>query len=214
MTVLETIYITVLGSSFIVSLISFRWNFPFHLKFFSLLLGLTFLVELCAIPIFRTFSLGTNSQVYTPFMLVEFCAYTFYYRQILKNRNLLTSLLLLVVVLTWLISTIFIFGFFKWNSYISITGCCCTIILAVCYYGQLLRSSEPVKLLRQPEFFIATGMLIFYSCQLPFLGALNYLVNNHYELARSLLRVLQILNIVMYSLFTFAFLCNLTPKKL
>ncbi|HEY0679915.1 MAG TPA: hypothetical protein VGD17_16640 [Chitinophagaceae bacterium] len=212
---LEPLYITVIGIAFLVSLSSFRWNFPFYLKFFSVLLGITFLAELTAVYWFRVFNLKTNSPIYNIFMPLEFTAYAFFFKQILTNRKAVAvaKVFLVLLPLAWLATTLFKFGLMKWNSYFLILGSCCTVILSVLYYAQLLANREPVKLLRVPEFFIVTGMLIFYTCLLPYLGSLNYLIANHKQLAISLLDVLRILNIFMYSLFIYAYICQMKVRK-
>lgn len=215
MKILETTYIIIIGLSFLVSLSAFRWNFPVHLKFFSILLGLTFLVEFCAVYVVRKLHLQTNSPIYNSFMLIEFCAYAFLFKYIFRNKTsiAITYIILIVLPVNWIDSTILKFGFTRWNSYFLIVGSCCTIILALTYYYELLAYTEPVRLLKRPEFIIATGMLIFYTCLLPYLGSLNYLSNHHKPLAISLMNVLRILNIAMYSLFIYAFICQTTIRK-
>jgi hypothetical protein len=210
---LQPIYIAFIGFSFLVSLTVFRYGGPPYLKTFSVLLGLTITTELLAVYGHKYLFHGISNATYNIFMPIEFCLYAIFYRIVLKNKNTLTTILIIIILLTWSGSTFFLFGLHKWNSYISIVGCCCAIILAVCYYIQQLASPKFTSLARQPVFFIATGMLVFYSCQLPFLGTLNYLVKNHLSLAKDLLAVLRILNIVMYSLFTYAYICHLIQRK-
>lgn len=213
---LESAYILAIGASFIVSLISFRYNFPLHLKFFSILLGITLAAELTAVYLFRALHLGTNSPVYNSFMLVEFCSYSFFYMQIYRHPKVIavTKAFLILIPVCWIDSTILKFGFLRWNSYFSIVGSSCTVILAVIYYAQLLSDTDPIKPLKHPEFLISTGLLILYTCTIPYLGCLNYLVSYNLPLATSLLDVLRILNIIMYSLFLYAFICQMTTRKL
>lgn len=209
---LVPIYITTIGISFLVSLTSFRWNGPFHLKFFSVLLGITFFIEIAAVISYKVYGPG-NSHIYNPFVLVEFCAYVFFFRKILANKKQLTVFILLVLLLSWLISTIWKFGFHSFNTYFVIIGSCCTVGLVVTYYAQILKSSEPVNLFKQPEFIIATGMLIFYTCTIAFLGSINYLYKNYESLAKAFLAVNRSLCVIMYSLFIYAYICQVKIKK-
>ena len=54
-----------------------------HLRFFSILLGITFAVEFFCVFLFKQFGMKTNHPVYNIFMLFEFSAYGIYYLYIL-----------------------------------------------------------------------------------------------------------------------------------
>lgn len=208
-------YIVVIGVAFTTSLLSFKLDYPIHLRLFSLLIGVTFIVEFSAYFIVRWFHLRTNLPLYNIFMLVEFTTYAIYYCIIIRSsihKKIILSFVILYP-LFWLISVFLIFGLSNWNSYIIITGSLFTIYTSVAYYHQLITEVELVKLRYNPEFWIATGLIVFYTCNLPYVGMLNYLIKNHLAIARQLLVLLQILVILMYSIFTYAFLCQMIMKK-
>ena len=102
------------------------------------------------------------------------------------------------------------FGISSWNSYVYIVESLFTVCLAAAFYYQLFTAPTLIRLTTSPEFWIATGLIIFYTCNLPYLGMLNFITKDYLSLAKSLLMLLQILNIIMYSLFTLAFLCTKT----
>jgi hypothetical protein len=210
---LQPIYIAVIGISFLVSLTVFRYGGPLYLKIFCVLLGLTFAAEIIAVYVNKIFKLGIRNLTYNVFMPVEFCLYVVCFRYLLPNKKTLTAILFILIILIWVVSTVVESNLRVWNSYIANAGCCCAIILAACYYIQLLTIREPVKLQSQPAFYIATGMLLFYSCQLPFLGTINYVAKHYPILSRHLLAVLRIVIIVTYSLFTYAYICHLNQRK-
>jgi hypothetical protein len=81
------------------------------------------------------------------------------------------------------------------------------------YYHQLIIAREIQSLRRLPEFWIATGMLIFYLGALPYFGMLNFLIKYNVEVARSLLKVLKVLDTLMYVLFSYGFLCRIINTK-
>lgn len=151
-----------------------------------------------------------NMRVYNPFMLIEFWAFALYFRlstDLTWLKKVINGFLILFPVL-WVVCVFFIFGFRNWNSYVSITGSAFTIFFAVTFYYELLTSQLLVKLRNMPEFWIATGLLIFYAGNLPYLGMLNYLNAQHTSTAAQLSYVLKGLNIIEYSLFTYAFICR------
>lgn len=200
--------------SFIASLATFRLAFPKHLRLFSVLLGLTALDEICILFYSRMFHLS-NLPWYNCFMGVEFWMLGYYHFLFLEKplwRKFILGYLIIFPVV-WLVLVFFIFGVMNWNSYLSILGSFFTILFSVLAYWQLFTARRLNRLRTTPEFWIATGLIIFYACNLPYLGTLNYLTRTMPEVSKKLLVLLQVLNIVMYSLFTYAFLCRIRLKK-
>jgi len=199
--------------SFCSSLLSFRERSHSHLKLFSLLLGLTFIVEcMAALLIKRHIS---NVPLYNVFMLVEFWTYGLYYFLIIgiPRMKIAIKWYLWLFPLFWIIVVFLVFGFRNWNSYVVIAGSFFTICFSCAYYYQLFTQSELVRLSKLPEFWIATALIIFYSCDLPYMGTLNFLMENYLKTAVQLLTALKVLDIIMYSIFIFAFLCRTIIKK-
>ncbi len=213
---LVLIYFIIISLAFLVSLVSFKWNYPFHLKLFSILLGLTFLTELLATQIVvKYFHWKSNTSVYNSFTIVEFLAYAYYYYRIITVvwiRNIIKGFMYLFPFF-WFVSVFLVFRFTQWNSYVVIVGGLFSVFCSLGYYYQVLHSKTDIHLRTQPEFWIATGMLIYYSCQVPYFGMLNYLINHYLLLARSLLNVLLVINTSMYLIFIYAFLCKKINRK-
>lgn len=209
---LAKIYTVIIGLCFLVSLTSFRKGYPTHLRFFSILLGITFLVEFFCVFLFKMLGFTTNHPVYNTFMLFEFSAYGVYYLYILTiawARTLIWVFLVAFPIL-WFYSVFFVFGIDKWNSYITIAGGLFTVTVSAAYYYQLFTQQTLLKLHRHPEFWIATGMIVFYACILSYLGILNYLILNFKGLASDLLVAVQVLVSVMYLLFIYAYICQIS----
>jgi hypothetical protein len=145
-------------------------------------------------------------------MLLEFEGFALYYLQIIKFPSIKKIIIIFLCLfpLFWLITVFFIFGITHWNSYLVIAGSAFTIFLSGIFYYELFTASELIKLTKSSEFWIATGLIIFYSCNLPFLGMFNFLTKNYDTLAYKLETILQVLDTVMYSLFIYAFLCRMT----
>jgi hypothetical protein len=210
--VLFTVYIIILSISFLSSLISFKLHYPFHLKLFSILLGITLLVEYFASFGLHFLKTKSNIPLYNAFMLVEFEVYAWYFLQIIRFPLIkkVIAAFLILFPLFWVTTVFFIFGIEHWNSYLVIAGSAFTVFLSGIFYYQLFTASELTKLTKSPEFWIATGLIVFYTCNLPFLGMFNFLTRNYETLAYKLEDVLQLLDAVMYSTFIYAFLCRMT----
>jgi hypothetical protein len=211
------IVITCIAIAFLSSLNAFRLDFPIHLKVFSLLLGFDLLVELSAnVLLGPVFHLRSNVAFYNISMLVEFWTYAWFYRTVLENRLLkrLIGYYLVLLPVFWVVVVFFVFGIDHWNSYFSILGSLFTVCMAAAFYYQLFTASDLIRLTVSPEFWISTGLILFFTCNLPYLGMLNFITREYLTLAAKLLAMLQILNIIMYSLFTLAFLCRTRTKRL
>ncbi|HEX3769204.1 MAG TPA: hypothetical protein VHT72_12550 [Puia sp.] len=209
MRIITYVYICSVCIAWISSLRSFRLDFPFHLKLFSCLLGLTALVELTAFAL-PTFFHIKNNWLYNSFTLVEFWTYAYFYSFIIRKKILKGILLLFMVTFPvfWFITVFYQYGFFTWNSSVIVVGSFFSVLLPVMYYYQIITETEIIALRTLPEFWIATGMLIFYLGSLPFFGMLNFLGRSHASIISKLYAVLTVQNIIMYSLFTYAFLCR------
>jgi hypothetical protein len=212
---LTYIYLSTVLLSFLVSLRSFKLRFASHLRLFSVLLGLTFLVELSADLTVRLLHWKNNYWIYHLFTLVEFWAYGYYYYQIIRLQRMRQILVgfLVVFPVFWMITVFFIFGWSKWNSYVIIVGSFFTVVFVLIYYYQLLMAREISSLRNLTEFWIATGMLIFYMSALPFYGTLNFLLTYHHGVARTLYKVLLVIDTLMYALFSYGYLCKTMSTK-
>ena len=208
-------YNIIVGASFLISLLSFRFHYAWHLRFFSLLLGITFFVEASTMYMVKVAHVKSDLWVYNIFMAVEYTCYAYYYLLVLKTKWIrkMATIFLIVYPATGIISTFAIFKFFNWNSYEAITGSFFTILFSVIFYYELYMSSDNEALIKNSEFWIATGMIIFYALLLPFVGVFNFLGKTSKELASFFAYGLQFLGIFMYVLFSYAFLCRIIIKK-
>jgi hypothetical protein len=206
---LTYIYLASILIAFLSSLNSFRLDLPFHLKLFSCLLGLTLVVELFQGVFIRVFHFKNNFWIYNAFGLVEFWLYGYFYYRVIEVKILRRIIFLFMVIfpIFWVITIFFLFGFNVWNSYVVIVGSFFSVLFAVMYYYQLITAREIRSLRNMPEFWIATGMLIFYLGELPFYGTLNFLMSHNLGLTKSLLNILKVLDTLMYGLFSYGFLC-------
>ena len=109
----------------------------------------------------------------------------------------------------WFYSVFFVFGLHNWNSHIIVIGSLFTVAISAAYYYQLFTHKTLIKVQRHPEFWIATGMILFYACSLSYVGVLNYLIKNYTVLATELLVVLQVLVSIMYLIFLYAYICQI-----
>ena len=178
-------------------------------------MGCDFVLEICANYLLKFLHLKNNNGIYSIAMLIEFWLYPYYYRHVLVNkmvRRIITYYLFLFPVV-WFILVFILSGPGTWNSMISVIGTVVLIILSVCMYYQLFTSDSPKRLIRNFEFIVASGMIIFFASSYTLLGMLNYVITTNKDLAKQLLSVLHILNIIYYSLITYGFICAFSSAR-
>jgi hypothetical protein len=76
-----------------------------------------------------------------------------------------------------------------------------------------LFQTQTVNLLRQPAFWICTGLLFFYTCSFPIYGLFNYLNRAPLIIKKNIGVIILLLNVLLYSSFTIAFLCRIRVKN-
>lgn len=208
---------------------------------FSVLLGITAVVELLAtwkvIPIFcwAVTSLHwpagenfvtrallpvcfwkPNSPIYNSFTIVEFLAYAFFYRKIIGVKWIRQGIrfFMLLFPVFWFLMVFVVKNFKQWNSYVAVCGGIFSVGAALGYYYNLLHSSHFSRLKTKAEFWIATGMLINYACQVPYWGVLNFLTKHkeYKTITLSLANVSYIMNTGMYLIFIYSFLCRINTR--
>ena len=196
--------------SFLSSLISFRPRHSRHLKIFSAFLGITALTELIANFFLSTFHLKSNYPVYNMFLLIQYISLGYYFSMLVKQPPFKKAIIISIFLypVFWAITSLVLYNLYHWNSYAVMVGDLFMIVWASRYIFELFTSEELLSLKRHSEFWIAIGILFFSCCELPITGILNYIVKD-WMLANKLSIVLQIINIIMYLIFIYAYLCRI-----
>jgi hypothetical protein len=83
----------------------------------------------------------------------------------------------------------------------------------VVFFMELLRSEENLNLVTYPAFWINAANLLFYGGCLLIMGVYYYLHNRNAALATDLLKINYYLNLILYCMYTIAFLCPVNWKK-
>jgi hypothetical protein len=216
------LYLIPLVLSAIFSLKSFRLNWPVYYKIFSSFLISTLIVEVFAILwkwyIYKIsywqFS-PSNLWIYNGFTIIRMLFYSWFFYLILSNLKI-KRILLAVTVLSFVLTVLnytFIQTPYTVNNYSIVLANGLVIVLTLRFFHELLTDSQILKLQHHPGVWIALGSLLYYAGSLPFFIFFSYLLKHQYLLAQSYLNINDALNIIMYSLFLIAFLCNPHPKK-
>jgi len=199
--------------AFILSfLIFFQAKTPFHLKLFTVFLGITLLVEGIGLHLR---SKGQNNYVlYICFSAVEFSFYLYVISRIIHNF-LFKRIIWFILIINFIIS---ISGalFIQKSSFNSVAysiNCLFIVFFCIYYFLELFRYPKFVNLKNEPAFWICSGLLFYYCCSLPLFGLITLLSGVPQGIIRNLFIIVNVLNILLYTSFAIAFVCRIKIKK-
>lgn len=209
-----SLHIIVISISMLASLtLYFQKNTPFYLKTFPVFLIITIGVEL--IGLWFTQHGKSNVRMFNCFTTAEFVYYLYILRSIIVSKKVKTLINYLMVLYPAgaLFNIYFIIPRFQFHTVTYSIGC--ILIAAVCiyYFFELFQLSKSMTLVREPAFWICSGLLFFYCCSFPLFGMWNLLTSVSNVIIRNIDYILKFLNTLLYSMFTIGFLCRLRVKK-
>jgi hypothetical protein len=190
----------------------FQKDTPTHLKLFCLFLFVTLCVEVTGVILWLKGK--SNILLYNMFGVFSVMFYLFFIRNII--HNIVVKRLISLTIVIYPLLTFLNIQFVQVNAFHSITySLGCLLIVAACafYFYELFQLKQSINLLREPSFWICSALLFFFSCTLPFIGMTNFLFKVSPGIAQNLGSILAIINFLLYSLFTIAFLCRLRIAK-
>ncbi len=207
------LYVIFIQISLLASLtLYFQGKTDLYLKLFPIFLLLTGVVEI--LGTYTSTHKIANTLLYNSFEIIEFCFYLFALMQIVRNKKV--RKIILFILPLFLAIALYNMFFGQKNSFNTMTyalGCVLVVATCIYYFLELFQLSHSVNLLRQPAFWICSGLLFFYTCTFPILGAYNILRKAPYIIIANLATIINFLNVFLYSSFTIAFLCRLKTRK-
>ncbi|HMH31937.1 MAG TPA: hypothetical protein VK543_02850 [Puia sp.] len=208
---LEVIIIVI--SFFAALTVYFQPGSPLYLKLFPPFLAMTILVELTASYFIVKY--GENVSVYNIFNIVNFCFYYFVLREIITNKTAKKVIFYIMMIFLPLAvcNLLFVQKIGNFNSMTFSIGSLLIVGMCVYYFFELFQLPKAINLLREPAFWICSGLLFFFVCSFPFFGLINFISNASLLLLSRFVRVLIIVNVFLYSLFTIAFLCRIRIRR-
>ena len=215
--ILYYIYLLPLFLGAIVSLRSFRLNWPLPYKYFSFFLLSVLTIELFATA-WKYFLHNTpwwhysvyNIWIYNCFLIPQYLFYLFFFYLVLKSKVTRKIILLLVIFYTIfsIVNIFFVQTPHAVKINVIIAGDIIVIYLTISFFIQLLKDPELINLVYEPLVWISIGAFIFHLGNLPYFMFINTLNRINLSLSLSLFKIVLILNTLMYSFFTISFLCK------
>jgi len=207
-------YLIIVLVCFIASLTNYLDNrAPLYLKVFPGLILMVLVGE------YIGYQMGmkhrTNVFLYNIITGLEFTFYFFFYYSIYRvwQAKKVMFALMLVYLGGFLINIFFIQGRNVFHTYSYMAGCLFVIMASIYYFLEMFRYPQTGSIMRDPAFWITSALLFYYTCVLPVFGILNYISSMSRSLNLVLKFIINLTNILLYSLFTLAFLCKLSIRK-
>jgi hypothetical protein len=202
------VYHYFIAFSFLVSLLIYKKRLPLYLKLMPPFLFLTLLTETYS-SYLSTIN-KNNIPIYNFFSAFEFGFYLFLISLIIRNPKV-KKLIRISIGLYWLAAVsniIFVQGIKTFHTTSYAAGCLLVVAFCIYYFYEVFRFPSPGKLQYSPAFWICTALLFFYCCGFPMYGLMNLWIERLPLLYSSFGMITDILNSILYSLFTVAFLCT------
>jgi hypothetical protein len=203
-------YLTVLVISLLSSItVYFQINAPRYLRFFLYLLATTLAVEMTARY------LNPNTPLYNLYTVFEFVFYFAVLEAVITSRRVKNRIRLLIWVYPSLalINIFFVQRIYTFHSITYALGSLLILIVSIYYFFELFQMKQPINLVREPSFWICSGLLFYYSCTFPIFGYFNFFIHAPKIIIYNGENIVLILNILMYLLFTIALLCRIKARN-
>jgi hypothetical protein len=206
---LLVLIISLLGSL----LYNFKASKNNRIIFFSVFLYLSFIVEI--IGLYLSTKVISTIPLYNFFTAFEFIFDVFILHQFIHQpiaKKIFIGLMIAYFVAA-MVNLFFVQGINAFHSVTYAAGCLLIVFCCAYYIIETLLKPTPVTLVRMPDFWICSALLFYYAVSFPIYGFANLV----YSLPSSILRkfnlFIQILNIILYTMFSIAFLCRFKVTK-
>lgn len=198
-----------------VSILLFNKNRATYLKWLVPFFCLEVVAEFAS-PLGLFKNQSSNHWFFNLVSIIEFEFYFFLFIHALKSEfgKKFTRLLIIIFPVLCCLNFMFIQSFFTFHTITYRVGAILIVFLCFKYFEQLLKSTGLINLVSLPMFWIATGLLFFYTGFFIYMSAFDYIVYKKVSYSEMLWTIISdTLNAILYLSFLLSLLCHLQKKK-
>jgi hypothetical protein len=187
---------------------------PRYLNSFIIYILVTIVVEVVAW--WYSIHNKRNLIFYNFYAIINFTYLIFLLRSFMTNVRMVNvmGVLMFVYPVLSLINLFLIQGINTiFNTYTFLSGCIIVVTASICYFYERIKYPGPHSLLKEPAFWVSTGLLFFYTCSPPLTGVLNAISLMPFYNYKTLYFINLMINIILYLLFSISFICNLIFRR-
>jgi hypothetical protein len=199
-TIIESVCLTASLSTF------FQKKVPLYLRFFPFFLFLTVVIEVGAPELKGHVDLYLLYNFFTAF---EFEFYLLVTMFIIKSP--LVKKIILGIIAVYALAVVINVFYIQVHHFHTITysiGCLLIVGACIYYLFEIFQTPQAIKLWKEPAFWICTALLFYYCCTFPLVGLWNQFHFLPRVIVKNIRTILTLLNILLYSLFSLAFICR------
>ena len=200
------IYLSLLGLSFIISLVRYR-HLPGYLRLMPVLLGFSLLIEIPGY-ILRVNNIN-NLFLFHIYDIVEYVLigimYINAYHSIVAKKYVKVSIFIYLIFC--LINSIFFQKIFQTaDTYNFLVGCVLKTFIVLIYFYEIYQSNDNEKIENLPLFWISVGNFFFFTGTFFVMGLIEEIKIYNAQLADSLHIINTVLNYLMYIMYSIGLL--------
>ncbi len=208
------VYIYVIAVCFLVSLTLFSKSNKggLYLKLFPPFLFIVLVIEI--LTSYMASRGKNNVAIYNFFNVFEFWFYLWLLSLIITNKKVkkIVRITVLLYTVVFVINTFFVQDITTVQTITYSLGCLLIVSFCIYYFLELFILPKAVRLWNNPSFWVCFGLLFFYCCSFPLIGLIHYWMDISKFLIRNFFKIVNILDVFLYTSFMIAFLCTRTRK--
>lgn len=207
MNLVNYIYMSILSLCFLTGLIYFK-SFILPIKVIFLYVTISFVVEILGFySLYLSPEKKVNTILYSIYAPISLLILSFFFYIIIDNVQI-KKVILCLGLLFGLIQVLYIYINLNigYNFRVFMGAIIILSAYSIIFFRQLLNAEA--SFFENPNFWIVTGILFFYTGYFFLSGFINYISTKDPILARKLFTINHLLNIIYYSLITYGFICQ------
>lgn len=212
--IIQWVALTVFGAAALVSLRSFRNDFPVVMKSLSVLWITLFMIDLAG-NILRIRN-NNNHWLYNIFGWLFYLPLALLYFRVIDSTSIRKAIRVFIPVFFVLIiiDSLLIEGVRQLQSVIIVCGGASIAFMAAAYIRQLYISESNDRISADPWFWFSLAFILYFGTSVPYLGMLNFLWENYPHFAALYYYYINIsFTIVLHCLIITGFLCRTNYRK-